>query len=1219
MFPTGIMRADEDCGPMNQEQLGGGTCAAASRSLPDAQTFLRQLADSAMSILWMTNSDDVCTFLNKSTLELFGNAGEARVSDWFAFVHRDDLETVITTFSEAKNARQEYQRQYRIIRSDGTVRWMLGSGAPRFTMSGEFDGYNGAILDITAQCDAFERLATSQAEYRLLADNSSDLISHCAPDGTYIYASPSFEKALGYDAAAMAGRSAYDLIHPDDRKAVQEEVAKQLQTADDSRVIEIRKLHALRHYVWMGVKLRVLTDPITKAKTGTVSISRDITLELAERNKRRQSEKRFRSLAGLSSDWYWETDNNSRFTFISDGFERLYGIPATEAIGKSRQERAADKNHPGLRTYLEKIQKREAFKDIHYSAYARDKKRIRRAVLSGEPVFQNGVFSGYRGVGRDVTNEMEAADKLSELAAENRALIDNSLDIIASVDKRGRILRLSAAVADILGFLPAECVGKRYSDFLHPEELQGARALEARLRTGETTIRDFETRGMRKNGSIAYLSLSLRWSGEQNLMYVTARDVTERLQIQTEVQRSKDQMSAMLESIGDAFFAVDRNWRITYVNRKGARFVGVEPDGILGKIAWEAVPALRTSAIFPYYEKVMATREPLSFEELWEPSQAWIDVRVYPHEDGIAVYFHDVSARRQAEREIRESEQRLREILEMTPAGYLLADAAASIVDVNQALCNFVGSSRDELVGQNLEKLFSACPWHGALSLRHGPTVAHGVEALLRQKEGDEVPVLFSGRIKRDREGNAQSFTAFLTDITERKQAESRLRHQATHDVLTGLPNRELINQRLQSMLDAASPDGTIAVMFIDLDRFKDVNDSMGHSPGDVLLRQVAMRLQANMRPGDIVARLGGDEFVVTAYCSDGRKSASAIAEKLLAALATPFEIEGLGVIISASIGISMFADGARTKELLFQNADTAMYRAKASGRNGYRFFETAMSTEAKLRMTLEHSLRDALEREEFELHYQPRIDLKTMAVVGMEALIRWNHPQLGRIPPMQFIPIAEDCGLVESIGEWVLAEACIQTARLSRKLGRALQISVNLSACQLKCETLVEQVVEALSRSGLAPELLELELTETALVGDMDKSVEVLKRLKRLGLILSVDDFGTGYSGLSYLKRFPVDILKLDRSFVLQQPDGVSSFDFIKAFVDMAHALELSVVAEGVETKETLELICAAACDGAQGYYFARPLPLDELQEFLANFHQADTRSSLLEGRTEP
>jgi EAL domain-containing protein (putative c-di-GMP-specific phosphodiesterase class I) len=306
-----------------------------------------------------------------------------------------------------------------------------------------------------------------------------------------------------------------------------------------------------------------------------------------------------------------------------------------------------------------------------------------------------------------------------------------------------------------------------------------------------------------------------------------------------------------------------------------------------------------------------------------------------------------------------------------------------------------------------------------------------------------------------------------------------------------------------------------------------------------------------------------------------------------------------------------MFPQDGGTKELLFQNADTAMYRMKASGRNGYRFFESEMSVEPKIRMTLEQSLRRALERNEFELHYQPRLDLKTMGIVGMEALIRWNHPQLGRVQPLQFIPIAEERGLIGSIGRWVLDEACMQTKRLMDKFGRPLRVSVNLSARQLKSRDILDQVSASLKKADLPHQLLELELTESAIIEDMDVSAGVLKELKKLGILLSIDDFGTGYSGLSYLRRFPIDTLKLDRSFVEQQADGISNFKFIKAFVDLAHALNLSVVAEGVETSETLQFLREAACDEAQGYLFAHPLPLAELEVFLSRLPPPEARGN--------
>jgi EAL domain-containing protein (putative c-di-GMP-specific phosphodiesterase class I) len=301
-------------------------------------------------------------------------------------------------------------------------------------------------------------------------------------------------------------------------------------------------------------------------------------------------------------------------------------------------------------------------------------------------------------------------------------------------------------------------------------------------------------------------------------------------------------------------------------------------------------------------------------------------------------------------------------------------------------------------------------------------------------------------------------------------------------------------------------------------------------------------------------------------------------------------------MIIGASIGISLFPQDAATRELLFQTADTAMYRAKGAGRNRACFFEPGMTLQAQARMALEMSLRPALARQEFELHYQPRVDLRTMDVVGMEALIRWNHPELGRVPPNEFIGIAEETGLIAGIGHWVLREACRATQGLIVEFGRALRVSVNVSARQLAQPGFVEEVRTVLGQTGLAPHYLELELTESALIEDMDRTAGMLGELQALGVKLAVDDFGTGYSGLAYLRRFPIDVLKLDRSFVLQDDGRISAIDFVKAFVDMAHALRLSVVAEGVETVEVLDFLRAADCDEAQGYLMARPMPLDAL-----------------------
>jgi diguanylate cyclase (GGDEF)-like protein/PAS domain S-box-containing protein len=671
-----------------------------------------------------------------------------------------------------------------------------------------------------------------------------------------------------------------------------------------------------------------------------------------------------------------------------------------------------------------------------------------------------------------------------------------------------------------------------------------------------------------------------------------------------ELKRSRERMNAMLESIGDAFFAVDRDWRLMYANGKAASFVGVDLGSALGKPLLEVAPALKGTAILDHYLRAMETGQPAVFEAYWEPSATWTEARAYPTADGLSVYFHDITEKRLAEEALRKSEQRFRNLFQQAGDSILIADRQLNIVAANGRACAHFGYREDELLGMSVRDIDGKFSYGAELyeSLRQGQT--HLLRIVKRRKDGSTFPA--EVHVSHFEENGQEFFQAIIRDLTEREDAERQLRQLATHDSLTGLPNRTLLHERLQRMLDDCAPGRSVAVMFLDLDRFKEVNDSFGHEHGDVLLCEVAARLRRVLRPADVVARLGGDEFVVVAECLVGSAGASdpaaAIATKLLEALTLPVTVGAQDVVVGASIGISMYPRDAATRELLFQTADTAMYRAKAEGRNRYRFFEPAMTVAARARMALELSLRPALAREEFELHYQPRVDLRNMAVVGMEALIRWRHPQQGMVPPQQFIGIAEETGLIVPIGRWVLREACRQTRSLIDEFGRPIRVSVNVSARQLAQPGFAAEVREALADAGLAPVALELELTESALIEDLERTAVMLGELQALGVKLAVDDFGTGYSGLAYLRRLPIDVLKLDRSFVMQDDGRISAFDFVKAFVDMAHALQLSVVAEGVETTEVLDFLRAASCDEAQGYLLGRPLPLAELRKLLGS-----------------
>ncbi|MFC4929064.1 sensor domain-containing protein [Massilia sp. GCM10023247] len=797
-------------------------------------------------------------------------------------------------------------------------------------------------------------------------------------------------------------------------------------------------------------------------------------------------------------------------------------------------------------------------------------------------------------------NDITDAARLARLAEENTALIENSLDLIALVDAEGRFLRVNNAVTAILGYLPEELVGRKYSELLAEGEREKFRVLRDELRGGVATRSGLEHRWIRKDGSRVVMSASMRWCALNQVTYATARDVTAQHLAREELRRSQQQLQVMLESIGDAFFAVDREWRVTYANRKAAAFVNVDLAASIGKPLLEVAPDLRHSDSLGFYVEAMASGVACSFETFWEPSGVWVEARAYPSADGLSVYFHDITFKYEAEQALRKSEQRFRNLFQHAADSIVIADRELRIVAANGRACSSFGYTEEEFRGLGVSDI--SCDPAGdaevAQELGEGQTRLLRVEK--RRKDGSTFPA--DVHISCFEDGGREFFQAIIRDVTEREEVHERLRALATHDTLTGLPNRALLGERVQHMVDACPRGATVAMLFLDLDRFKEVNDSFGHEFGDVLLCEVAARLRRVIRPSDVIARLGGDEFVIAAHCASGRAAAARISEKLLEVLTAPISIAGQDVIIGASIGISLFPSDAPNKEQLFQAADTAMYRAKAAGRNRYRFFEPEMAVATRERMALETSLRPALARGEFELHYQPRIALGDMSVLGMEALIRWNHPERGRVSPQQFIPIAEETGLIVQIGRWVLREACLQTRRLMDELGRTICVSVNVSARQLAHQTFVGEVRQVLAETGIPPACLELELTESALIDDIGRTAGMLRELHALGVKLAVDDFGTGYSGLAYLRSFPIDVLKLDRSFVLQHDERISAFDFVKAFVDMAHALKMSVVAEGVETLEVVEFLRSAACDEAQGYYFARPMPLDELRALLAN-----------------
>ena len=543
---------------------------------------------------------------------------------------------------------------------------------------------------------------------------------------------------------------------------------------------------------------------------------------------------------------------------------------------------------------------------------------------------------------------------------------------------------------------------------------------------------------------------------------------------------------------------------------------------------------------------------------------------------------------------LRASERRFRQLADATFEGILI-HVDGTIVDANRAMCELIDQPIDWLIGRHVTEIV-APNHHDMVIQRMMDHDNHMQEIDLRYGDRASIPVeIYAQTIDY---GGSIARVVAVRDIRERRTAEAKIRHMAHHDSLTGLPNRSLFHDRLaQAVAFARRNSVAVTVLCLDLDRFKTVNDLTGHSGGDMLLKQVAERLRGSVRDHDTVARLSGDEFAIIQLGAAAVDAASVLAERLVKAIAQPFDLDGQQMVIGTSIGIAIYPGDAESGEDLVRAADTALYRAKGAGRATYRFFESDMDARLQERRVMERDLRHALAAGQFELHYQPLVGCNTDDVVGFEALIRWRHPERGMISPVEFIPLAEECGLIMPIGEWVMRTACAEAASWQNDQ----RIAVNLSPVQFRHADLARQILSILKDTGLAASRLELEITEGVLIEDTERTLATLGALKDAGISVSLDDFGTGYSSLSYLQRFPFDKIKIDRSFIWEMERSADSMAIVRSVIALGRSLRITVIAEGVETPEQLALLQSENCDQVQGFLLGRPLSAKELPRLLA------------------
>ncbi len=667
--------------------------------------------------------------------------------------------------------------------------------------------------------------------------------------------------------------------------------------------------------------------------------------------------------------------------------------------------------------------------------------------------------------------------------------------------------------------------------------------------------------------------------------------------------------SALLRLLADnvpaliAYYS-DDDQRCEFANAAYAQAYGRDQTSIIGKTLVEIIGETAFGAIEPYIAQVMQGQSASYERPLVFPNGApgVIEVTLVPHFDGggktrgAFVLINDITKYRASEQALRDSEERLRKFSDATSEGIVFIDKGI-IVDSNEAAARMIRLPVDKLIGRsNLDFIAPESIEAVVNNIRAGFERAY--EATLVRADGTRFAAELVGKDIVS-SGKTMRMTA-IRDISDRKQAEARIQFLAHHDILTHLPNRALLMDRLQVLLTSARRQSSlVGILFIDLDNFKTINDSLGHFAGDELLKRVAGRLQGCLRGADMVGRLGGDEFVVVVTDLATAEDIAPVAEKIAEAISEPFSLEEQILSISGSIGISVFPKDGETPDTLIRNADAAMYLAKDRGRSNFQFFMPSLNKSAFQALAMESGIRKAIKQVEFLLHYQPEVMAKTGVVSTVEALIRWMHPELGLLGPDQFISVAEHRGLIMPIGRWVINEA-IRQARAWADDGITVPIAVNLSAVQFKQKDLVEDIAARLREHGVSGEMLELELTESLFMEDVNATSRTLHQLKDLGISLAVDDFGTGYSSLSYLKRYPIDKIKIDRSFIRDVPVDPDDVAITLAIISLATSLGLKVVAEGVETRTQLAFLEDNHCDYIQGFLVSQPLDPQTMLQWL-------------------